>query len=144
MKTAILLLCCCGVLGAAPLREFIYMSAPFASAHASTVVELRNGDLLSAWFGGSAEGHSDVAIWSSRRSASGWSAPVELAREHDVLPVRVRDYTSSYIDMMCLSGRVAWGRMTPMDGGGKAPLKSSPIALLQREHAALWRTANDA
>src|SRR5262249_54787619 len=55
------------------------------------------------------------------------------AWEHDVLPARVRDYTSSYIDMLCLSGRVAWGRMTPMDGAGKAPLKSSPIALLLRE-----------
>jgi hypothetical protein len=63
------------------------------------------------------------------------------AWEHDVLPSRVRDYTSSYIDMLCLSGRVAWGRTTPMDGAGKAPLKSSPIALMQREHAALWRVA---
>jgi ATP-dependent Lhr-like helicase len=63
------------------------------------------------------------------------------AWEHDVLPVRVRDYTSNYIDMLCLSGRIAWGRVTPMDGGGKAPLKSSPIALMLREHAALWRAA---
>ncbi|MGZ8231762.1 MAG: Lhr family helicase, partial [Burkholderiales bacterium] len=61
------------------------------------------------------------------------------AWEHDVLPARVRDYTSNYIDMLCLSGRAAWGRMTPMDGSGKAPLKSSPIALVQREHAYLWR-----
>jgi ATP-dependent Lhr-like helicase len=69
------------------------------------------------------------------------------AWEHDVLPARVRDYTSSYIDMLCLSGRVAWGRVTPMNGAGKAPLKSSPIALMQREHAGLWRaggqTADD-
>jgi ATP-dependent Lhr-like helicase len=63
------------------------------------------------------------------------------AWEHDVLPARVRDYTSSYIDMLCLSGRIVWGRMTPMDGSGKAPLKSSPIAVMPREHAALWRTA---
>ncbi|MDB5864565.1 MAG: ATP-dependent helicase [Betaproteobacteria bacterium] len=65
------------------------------------------------------------------------------AWEHDVLPARVRDYTSSYIDMLCLSGRVAWGRTTPMAGAGKAPLKSSPIAIMQREHAALWRVAQD-
>src|SRR5262249_27503125 len=37
--------------------------------------------------------------------------------------------------------RVAWGRLTPMDGAGKAPLKSSPIALMLREHAQLWRAA---
>jgi len=62
------------------------------------------------------------------------------AWEHDVLPARVRDYGPEHIDMLCLSGRVAWGRLTPMDGAGRAPLKSSPIALMAREHAALWRS----
>ncbi|MBV8748650.1 MAG: exo-alpha-sialidase [Candidatus Eremiobacteraeota bacterium] len=69
---------------AVPQYEFVFTTAPFASAHASTVVELRNGDLLAAWFGGSAEGKPDVAIWSSRRTRDGWSAPVELAREPGV------------------------------------------------------------
>ena len=61
--------------------EFIFTSAPFASSHASTIVELRDGDLMAAWFGGTAEGNPDVAIWSARRSRSGWSKPVELVRE---------------------------------------------------------------
>lgn len=65
-------------------QDFIYTEAPFPSAHASTVVELKNGDLLSAWFGGSAEGKPDVAIWSARRSNGTWSAPVELAREPEI------------------------------------------------------------
>ncbi|MGZ5121774.1 MAG: DEAD/DEAH box helicase [Burkholderiales bacterium] len=65
------------------------------------------------------------------------------AWEHDVLPSRVRDYTSSYIDMLCLSGRVAWGRTTPMDSAGKAPLKTSPIAIMVREHAGLWRVPGE-
>ena len=69
---------------AAPQREFIFDKAPFASCHASTVVELSNGDLLSAWFGGTAEGKPDVAIWGSRRSQGKWSAPVELAREPNI------------------------------------------------------------
>jgi predicted neuraminidase len=66
-----------------PTGELIFEpgSAGFASSHASTIVELRNGDLLAAWFGGSAEGKPDVAIWSSRYSARTWSAPAELARE---------------------------------------------------------------
>ena len=53
---------------AAVTQEFIYTQTPFPSAHASTIVELKNGDLLSAWFGGSAEGKPDVAIWSARRT----------------------------------------------------------------------------
>jgi predicted neuraminidase len=64
--------------------EFIYTEAPFPSAHASNVVELRNGDLLASWFGGSAEGKPDVAIWTSRRTADGWSGPTELAREPQI------------------------------------------------------------
>ncbi len=67
-----------------PQGEFIYETAPFPSCHASTVVELGNGDLLAAWFGGSDEGNADVAIWGSRRSRGGWSAPVELARESKI------------------------------------------------------------
>jgi ATP-dependent helicase Lhr and Lhr-like helicase len=61
------------------------------------------------------------------------------AWEHDVLPARMRDYESNFIDILCLSGRVGWGRVTPMEGAGKAPLKTSPIALMMRSHANLWR-----
>src|SRR5262245_43645357 len=63
-----------------------------------------------------------------------------VAWEHDVLPARVGDYDQSQIDQLCLSGRVAWGRLTP---GTKAPLRSSPIALMPREHAAHWGVAHD-
>ena len=57
------------------------------------------------------------------------------AWEHDVLPARVADYGAEQLDRLCLSGRVAWGRLTP---GSRAPLRTSPIALLLREHAAHW------
>jgi len=59
-------------------REFIYETAPFPSAHASTIVETRDGSLLAAWFGGTAERNPDVGIWLSRREAGGWTAPVEV------------------------------------------------------------------
>jgi predicted neuraminidase len=67
-----------------PLKQFIFTTAPFASAHASTLVELHNGDLLAAWFGGTAEGAPDVAIWASRRTAGQWSAPYLLIREPNI------------------------------------------------------------
>jgi ATP-dependent Lhr-like helicase len=73
----------------------------------------------------------------------GYEVPA-VAWEHDVLPARVRDYDSSYLDMLCLSGRVAWGRLTPMDGPMKSPLRTSPMALMVRERAALWRIAEEA
>ena len=65
-------------------RKFIYTEAPFASAHASTLVQLKNGDILAAWFGGTHENAPDVAIWASRRTAGKWSAPVEIVREPNI------------------------------------------------------------
>jgi predicted neuraminidase len=58
--------------------EFIFEQAPFASAHASTIVETGNS-LLSAWFGGTGEGNLDVGIWMSHFEGESWSFPVEVA-----------------------------------------------------------------
>jgi predicted neuraminidase len=66
------------------LKEFVFARGPFSEVHASTLVELRNGDLISAWFGGTKEGAPDVAIWSSTRNVHGWSRPIELARENEI------------------------------------------------------------
>jgi len=60
------------------LSEFIFEDAPFASAHASTIVETHNG-LVAAWFGGTEEGDPDVGIWLSRHNGSRWAEPVEIA-----------------------------------------------------------------
>jgi predicted neuraminidase len=67
-----------------PVKEFVYDKGSFRAAHASTLVELRNGDLMAAWFGGTQEGAPDVAIWASTRSDHGWSRPMELARESGI------------------------------------------------------------
>ncbi len=75
------------------------------------------------------------------RGADGLAAVIEqlegfelaaAAWEHEVLPARVADYEPGQIDRLCLSGRVAWGRLS---AGTRVPLKSSPIALMLRAHA---------
>jgi hypothetical protein len=84
MRTVAVFLILSATLMAAPHSEFIYQTAPFPSCHASTIVEVSPGELLAAWFGGTAEGKPDVAIWSSRKSNGIWSDPVVLAHEPNI------------------------------------------------------------
>ncbi len=66
-----------------PAGGFIFEpgSTPFPECHASTIVALKKGELMAAWFGGTKEGAPDVAIWGSRRVDGKWTVPVELERE---------------------------------------------------------------
>jgi ATP-dependent Lhr-like helicase len=94
-----------------------------------------------------------VADETRLKGAEGLAAAIEQldgfelpagAWEQDVLAARVQDYEPGFIDRLCLSGRMAWGRITPASGSSKAPLRSSPIALMPREHAGLWRAPAEA
>lgn len=64
--------------GSITLSEFIYEQAPYPACHASTIEETPDG-LIAAWFGGTHERHPDVGIWVARRTADGWTKPVEVA-----------------------------------------------------------------
>jgi len=86
----VLLLACCharaidtlaadGGAAAIVSRGFITDDMPTPSCHASSIVETKPGELLAAWFGGTAEGTADVGIWLSRLDAGSWTAPVEVA-----------------------------------------------------------------
>jgi ATP-dependent Lhr-like helicase len=65
------------------------------------------------------------------------------AWESAVLPARVADYDPEWLDRLCFSGRVGWGRLsTPLNSSARAsaPLRTSPIALYLRENLADWLT----
>jgi predicted neuraminidase len=83
LKSA-LLPCACIVMFAAPKSAYIFETAPFASCHASTIVETKPGQFLAAWFGGDAEGKPNVAIWGARRENGRWSEPFEMVREPEI------------------------------------------------------------
>ncbi|APO94701.1 sialidase family protein [Xanthomonas vesicatoria] len=61
------------------LSEFIADPSPTPQAHASTLLETRNGRLLAAWFGGAHEGAADVGIWLTERDAQRWRPPRRIA-----------------------------------------------------------------
>jgi ATP-dependent Lhr-like helicase len=61
------------------------------------------------------------------------------AWEADVFPVRMEGYDPSWLDQLCISGRVTWSRRTPPMGRASSPIRTSPIALCRREVAHTWR-----
>lgn len=66
------------------VHEYVFEDErPFASCHASTLVQLTNGRFLAAWFGGEGEGSKDTAIWGSERRERVWSPPRVLAKVSD-------------------------------------------------------------
>ncbi len=72
----------------------------------------------------------------------GFEAPA-AAWESEILPARLLQYDPVWLDTLCLSGRVAWGRLTPPDRGPRVsprsgPIRSTPIALVTRDNLDLW------
>ena len=130
--------------------DFLFQEQrPFESCHASTLVEGPKGDLLCAWFGGSAERQDDVAIWTARFSQGSWSRPARIAKVNNTPhwnPVLFRDPRS----VVCLFFKVGptekawqtywvysmdgakWSRPVELvdgDRGGRGPVRCKPIIL---------------
>ncbi len=70
----------------------------------------------------------------------GWEAAAE-DWERTILPSRIRDYDPADLDMLCLSGEIAWGRIWPPAAGPAGtrrrgrPARNAPMAFYRREDA---------
>ena len=125
---------------------FVYDQAPFEQCHASTIVELPDGDFYAAWFGGKREGDKSVAIWGSRYHDGEWSGPEELVRHSEVPcwnPVlfRVQDtiwlsykfgenpreWSGAYLKSN--DGAKTWSDTTFLPAGLHGPIKNKPIIM---------------
>ena len=65
--------------------------------------------------------------------AGGW--------EGELFPARLREYDPLWLDALCLSGRIVWGRVRRADNGGTRrarPILATPIVLLPREKLGFW------
>jgi len=61
--------------------------------------------------------------------------------EPEVLALRVKEYTPQWLDRLCFTGRIGWGRLTPpqnLKSRAFAPLRSSPVSLFARENLPHW------
>lgn len=106
------------------LEELVFENQLTRDCHASSLMELENGDLLCTWFGGTRESHPDVQIWVSRKPIGGvWSEPVPVAKAEEELggsvfnPVIVQ-CGGDTLQLYYLSPDINDGRMiTSCDGG---------------------------
>jgi ATP-dependent Lhr-like helicase len=55
--------------------------------------------------------------------------------ERSILPARVQGYRPGWLDELCLSGRVAWGRLW---GAGASAVRATPLALVPRDELDGW------
>ena len=77
----------------------------------------------------------------------GFEAPAS-AWETELLPARVAGYEISWLDDLCLAGRVVWSRMQERKSNqgerASGPVRATPIVLLQRRNINLWTTLDRA
>src|ERR1700736_1004552 len=132
--------------------DFVFESAPFASAHASTIVETSEGPVV-AWFGGTREGAADVGIWLSRLVSGEWAPPVEVATGIGPNRTRVPCWNPVLYEMpdkalmlfykVGTSPQTWWGMVRTSRDGGRTwtgarrlpdrilgPIKNKPVRLM--------------
>ena len=71
------------------------------------------------------------------------------AWEEEILPARVAGYTPTWLDQLCLSGDVAWARLSSPESApaatrdaaarGARSLRTTPLSLFLRAHRGAWR-----
>ena len=69
----------------------------------------------------------------------GYEAPT-AAWEGDLLPARIGDYDYAWLDELCNSGQLVWGRLHPQSNGKSpaGPIKTTPICFANRPNLATW------
>ncbi|MBE6259450.1 MAG: alpha-rhamnosidase [Prevotella sp.] len=122
--------------------EFLYEHACFPEAHASTIVETKNGDLVAGYFGGTHERDPDVCIWVNikKKGSNEWSKPILAA--DGVLALD--DPNARYMGLSGLNDDTtpaAKGPIRTVLGGSAAKLKRkscwNPV-LFEMPNGELW------
>lgn len=130
-------------------REFVTNRVITEMCHASSLLKLKNGNILCAWFGGSKEGNNDISIWIAKGKNNIWSIPVKLTNENDTHwnPVFFQ-YKSDKIALFYKVGKEIgkWKTMVKIshdtgdtwdegyemvqgNEGGRGPVRNKPIRL---------------
>jgi len=60
------------------------------------------------------------------------------AWDSDILPARLKDYSPSWLDDLCRSGKQVWMRLSARQKTSGTALRSTPVVLLPRSQVGLW------
>ncbi|AXI63715.1 ATP-dependent DNA helicase [Pseudomonas kribbensis] len=60
------------------------------------------------------------------------------AWDSDILPARLKDYSPSWLDDLCRSGKLVWTRLSARQKTSSTALRSTPVVLLPRSQVGLW------
>ena len=74
------------------------------------------------------------------RLLDGVAAPA-ACWESGIFPARIGDYDPQWLDLLSVSGRLAWGRYSLPAGRprGGSPIKTTPITMATRSNLDIWR-----
>ncbi len=130
-------------------KEFVSENMPTRACHASTVLKLKNGNFLVAWFGGTKEGENDVDIWVAVKNEGVWQVPYKISADENLphwnpvlfqledkiaLYFKVGKSVAEWKTFVAYSpDGIIWS--TPIElvkddaSGGRGPVKNKPIRL---------------
>ncbi|HVD96600.1 MAG TPA: DEAD/DEAH box helicase [Cytophagaceae bacterium] len=70
-----------------------------------------------------------------------------VAWESDIFPSRIAAYNYVWLDMLCISGKISWGRFrgTPQVNNEKktgSPIRTTPISFVERGKLSVWKNSS--
>ena len=95
---------------------------------------------LFAWHGLDERREGPAGLLAVIEQLEGFEAPA-AAWEDSILTARLRGYDPSWLDTVCLTGRVVWLRRTGSTAPRAGTTTATRVAFIDRRHLAAWRPA---
>ena len=95
---------------------------------------------LFSWHGLEDRREGVAGLMAVLEQLEGFEAPA-AAWEDSVLAARLRGYDPTWLDTVCLTGRVVWLRRTGSQASRAGTTTATRIAFIDRRHLAAWRPA---
>ena len=96
---------------------------------------------LFAWHGLEERREGPTGLLAVIEQLEGFEAPAAVW-EDSIFAARLRGYDPSWLDTVCLTGRVAWFRRTGPSAPRTGTTNATRVAFIDRRHLAAWRPAD--